>query len=118
MIGTNIHCIRKQRGLSLSDLAERAGISKSYLSNLERNLNKNPSIKMVDKIASVLGIDLLVLMKSGDINDFPYQPLEKEWMKFINDLKASGVQKDQLNDYKKLIDFINWQNEQEKVPHN
>ncbi|WP_317615987.1 helix-turn-helix domain-containing protein [Halobacillus halophilus] len=102
----------------MSDLAERAGISKSYLSNLERNLNKNPSIKMVDKIASVLGIDLLVLMKNGDINDFPYQPLEKEWMKFINDLKASGVQKDQLNDYKKLIEFINWQNEQEKVPHN
>lgn len=45
MIGNKIYKFRKQRGLSISELAERAKISKSYLSNIERNLNSNPPIK-------------------------------------------------------------------------
>ena len=43
MIGKNIAEIRKKRGYTLSELAELANISKSYLSNIERNINKNPS---------------------------------------------------------------------------
>lgn len=31
--------ISKKKGLTLSELAERAGVSKSYLSNIERNIN-------------------------------------------------------------------------------
>ena len=37
MIGKNILRIRKGRALSLTELAERANIAKSYLSNIERN---------------------------------------------------------------------------------
>ena len=58
MIGNNIYRIRKQRGLTLSELAKKALISKSYLSNIERNLNKNPSIQVMEKIAAVLHVDL------------------------------------------------------------
>lgn len=39
MLGKNIYQFRKKRGLTLSELAERAGVSKSYLSNIERNIN-------------------------------------------------------------------------------
>ncbi|MGX2961370.1 helix-turn-helix domain-containing protein [Peribacillus sp. JNUCC 23] len=46
--------IRKQRGLTLSELAEKAFISKLYLSNIERSLNKNPSIQVLEKIAGFL----------------------------------------------------------------
>ena len=44
MIGKNIYWLRKEKGLTLSELAERANIAKSYLSNIERNINQNPSI--------------------------------------------------------------------------
>ncbi|KHE69240.1 helix-turn-helix domain-containing protein [Halobacillus sp. BBL2006] len=109
MIGTNIHYIRKRRGLSLSDLAERAGISKSYLSNIERNLNQNPSVHLMDNIAKVLRVDLLVLINKELPKNTP-QPLEDEWITFINDLKQSGIEKEQLQEYKKLIAFIQWEN--------
>ncbi|MGQ4665879.1 helix-turn-helix domain-containing protein [Metabacillus halosaccharovorans] len=36
---------RKQKGLTLSEVAKQAKISKSYLSNIERNLNLNPSLQ-------------------------------------------------------------------------
>ena len=57
MIGKNIYKLRTQRGLTLSELAERAVISKSYLSNIERNLNANPSIYVLEQIAEALQVD-------------------------------------------------------------
>ena len=69
MIGKNIYEIRKQRGFTLSELAERAKISKSYLSNIERNINKNPSIQVIKKIAMVLEIDLKALLNTEIIEE-------------------------------------------------
>ncbi|WML30300.1 helix-turn-helix transcriptional regulator [Neobacillus sp. OS1-32] len=111
MIGEKIAEIRKQRGYSLTELAELANISKSYLSNIERNLNKNPSLKVVIKIAKVLKVDLLTLLKNGsDLETHIY--IEKEWVEFVNELKEMGVEKEQLEQYKTLIEFIRWKNQQ------
>lgn len=106
MIGDNIQKIRKKRGLTLSELADRAQISKSYLSNIERNLNKNPSIQIIEKVAAVLNVDFRTLLGTNSV-----QPLfpENEWIEFVNELKRSGVEKDQLNEYKTVIEFARWQ---------
>jgi len=111
MIGDNIQRIRHKQRMTLSELAERANISKSYLSNIERNLNRNPSIQIIEKIASVLGVDfrMLIGVKSVD-DDFP----EDEWFEFVNDLKESGVGIEQLKEYKTVIEFAKWQNKQSK----
>jgi XRE family transcriptional regulator, master regulator for biofilm formation len=108
MIGKNIYEIRKRRGLTLTELAERAGIAKSYLSNIERNLNKNPSINVIEKISSVLDVDLKELLGSGS-NEIETQ-LDSEWVEFVRELRDSGVEKDQIQEYKMLLDFIKWQN--------
>jgi XRE family transcriptional regulator of biofilm formation len=108
MIGKNIYDIRKRRGLTLTELAERAGIAKSYLSNIERNLNQNPSINVIEKIASVLEIDLKELLGSGDDKKEPQ--MDSEWVEFVKELRDSGVEKDQIQEYKMLLDFIKWQN--------
>ncbi|WP_310366088.1 helix-turn-helix domain-containing protein [Neobacillus drentensis] len=110
MIGRNIHEIRKIKGLTLSELAERAKISKSYLSNIERNLNQNPSIHIIIKIAVVLNVDLKALIVT-DINVETQQYLDSEWIDFINELKESGVEKEHFHEYKTLIEFINWKNQ-------
>ena len=91
MIGINISTIRKQRGFTLSELSERTGISKSYLSNIERNLKQNPSIHVMEKIASVLKVDLKALLKIA--TDVEKKQIEKEWMDFIYELKKSGIDK-------------------------
>lgn len=47
--------IRKEKGITLTCLSEKTGISVGYLSHLEKGSRKNPSIEMMDKIAKVLG---------------------------------------------------------------
>lgn len=47
---------RQLRGLSLSQLADKAGISKSYLSQLESGKQENPSLDVLNKLADALGI--------------------------------------------------------------
>lgn len=106
MIGSNIQRIRKKKGLTLSELAERAQISKSYLSNIERNLNQNPSIQIVEKIADVLDADFRILLGIQPTNSYP----EREWIDFVNELKKSGIEKEQLPQYKTVIEFVKWQN--------
>jgi len=107
MIGKIIYEIRKKRGLTLSELAERADISKSYLSNIERNLNHNPSIHVVKKIASVLNVEMKTLLHTGMVIEESLLP-DKELMELANELKDSGIDK---KEYKTLIEFIKWQNQ-------
>lgn len=110
MIGKNIYDLRKSRGLSLTELSERSSISKSYLSNIERNLNKNPSIQILEKIASVLKVEVKSLINSEKPQD-TIQQLDYEWMDFIEELKEYGIEKDKLREYRQLIDFINWKSQ-------
>lgn len=110
MIGKNIYDLRKSRGLSLTELSERSSISKSYLSNIERNLNKNPSIQILEKIALVLKVDVKALINSEKPQNTIHQ-LEYEWMDFIKELKEYGIEKENLQEYRQLIDFINWKNQ-------
>jgi XRE family transcriptional regulator, master regulator for biofilm formation len=114
MIGKNIYEIRKKRGYTLSELAERAKISKSYLSNIEREVNKNPSVHVMKKLAMVLDVDLKTLLKTG-VNIDTDQLVEREWLDFVNELKGSGIDKEQISEYKKLIEFIKWENQKAEM---
>lgn len=109
MIGKNIYEVRKKRGITLSELAERADVSKSYLSNIERSINQNPSIQVVEKIASVLDVDLKTLLGTGTDQE-KNQGIEGEWLDFAYELKKAGVAKEQLHEYRILLEFIKWQN--------
>ena len=109
MIGNHIAKIRKSKGFTLSELADKSNVSKSYLSNIERNLNQNPSIQVLEKIAHVLQVDITTLLMPLKKHDY-HQVLEYEWIEFIKELKKSGLKKDQIHEYKPLIEFIRWQN--------
>ena len=109
MIGINISRIRKSKGLSLTQLAERAGIAKSYLSNIERNVNQNPTINVVERIAAVLEVDINELINLDSKNKVSEQQLDKEWVAFVNELKNSGAEKEKIQEYKRLLEFIKWQ---------
>lgn len=111
MIGNNISKIRKSKGLTLTELAERAGIAKSYLSNIERNVNQNPTINVAEKIAAVLEVDLNELIHFESKVVESKQQLDKEWVEFIKELKKSGADKENIQEYKKLLEFIKWQSE-------
>ncbi len=107
MLGKTIYELRKQRGLTLSELAKRSKISKSYLSSIERNLNLNPSIQVVNRIAKVLEVELdafLNPVKSSAVQ----QDIDQDLIDFATELKETGVKTGQIKEYRTLIDYINW----------
>lgn len=62
-IGLNIRQARRQRGLTLSDMAQRAGASKGLLSKIE-NFRTMPSLPVLAAIARSLNIGLENLVKN------------------------------------------------------
>lgn len=56
-LGKNIKILRARRGLSQADFAEKAAISITFLSNIERGI-KFPQPDMLSKIARTLGVDV------------------------------------------------------------
>jgi XRE family transcriptional regulator of biofilm formation len=110
MLGKTIHKIRTAKGITLSELADRASMSKSYLSNIERSVNKNPSIHVLKKIASVLDVDLNTLL---GINSKSTGSSESGWMDFVNELKELGIEKEQIQEYKAVLEFIKWKYEKD-----
>lgn len=55
MSGINrIRSYRKEKGLSIYDLAEKTKITPGYIANLERGTRRNPSKEVMEKIASAL----------------------------------------------------------------
>ncbi|MBR7796661.1 helix-turn-helix domain-containing protein [Agaribacter marinus] len=112
MLGKNIKRIRKKKGISLTECAQRANISKSYLSSMERNVNHNPSIQILEKIATVLDVDLRTIL---GLDDKDAKLPEHEWIDFVNELKRTGIDKGQLHEYRAVIEFAKWQKEKDDL---
>ncbi|WP_181347241.1 helix-turn-helix domain-containing protein [Thalassobacillus sp. CUG 92003] len=63
MIGDRLQFLRLQKGYTLSELARRSGVSKSYISNIERGLQKNPSLIVMKKLSETLDISVEKLLE-------------------------------------------------------
>ncbi|WP_027955582.1 helix-turn-helix domain-containing protein [Halobacillus kuroshimensis] len=111
MIGRNIKRVRKQQGITLSELANRSGISKSYLSNLERDLKQNPSIQIMKNIAGVLRVDIEEI-----IDPIKGEETKRmnEWGDFVAVASEYGLEQDMLDEYKEVIAFIHWRRQQQR----
>jgi len=56
--GKRLRQLRKDAGLSQPDLAERAHVSHSYISQLETGKKRNPSVDAAEKLAKALDYPL------------------------------------------------------------
>jgi transcriptional regulator with XRE-family HTH domain len=61
-LGTRIRALRQSQGLGLAELAAAAGISKGYLSELERTEDANPTLDVLKRIADTLHVALADLL--------------------------------------------------------
>ena len=61
-LGMRVRYLREQKGMTLEDLAFEANVNKNYLSDLERG-NRNPTVKILERIALALEISLEGLFK-------------------------------------------------------
>ncbi|WP_339147744.1 MULTISPECIES: helix-turn-helix domain-containing protein [unclassified Sutcliffiella] len=104
MIGERIKKFREQRKMSMSELAERAGVAKSYLSSIERNLQSNPSVQFLEKVSSVLGVSVNSLLHDED-ETHAKENLDREWATLVREAMDSGVTKEQFKDF---LEFNKW----------
>jgi transcriptional regulator with XRE-family HTH domain len=61
-VGAQLAKLREERGWSLDSLSQRAGVSKSMLSQIER-AQANPTVAVVWRLANALGVPLLELLQ-------------------------------------------------------
>ncbi|GAO52950.1 helix-turn-helix domain-containing protein [Novosphingobium sp. MD-1] len=69
-LGDRIRALRKERGLTLDQLAEQSGSSKSYIWELENKNPPRPSAEKLIKIADKLGTTIEFLLE-GDASQSP-----------------------------------------------
>ncbi|MET3106520.1 transcriptional regulator with XRE-family HTH domain [Oxalobacteraceae bacterium GrIS 2.11] len=62
-VGATLQRMRLERGLTLEDLSRTAGVSKSMLSQIERE-KANPTIAVAWRLANALGVDIAELLSS------------------------------------------------------
>lgn len=60
-VGATLQTLRQGQGLSLDELSRRAGVSKSMLSQIERN-QANPTVAVVWRLANALRVELSELL--------------------------------------------------------
>ena len=96
-LGRTIEVMRTERGLKRTELAERSGISYSYLSDIEKG-RKPPSSTKLREIAESLGVSPSQLLRgaaqrieaersgAGGFFDEDFAP---EWLKYADDISPS-----------------------------
>ena len=63
ILAANLKRFRNDRGLSQEELADRAGIDRTYVSSLERMVYA-AGIDVVDRLAKALGLEAADLLKA------------------------------------------------------
>ncbi len=89
-IGSHIAKIRKERGLTQSELAELIDVTIETISRLERGVSV-PSLKTLEKISSVLNISLKNIFDFESVQKFKIPAIENEIEKLFAYLKTKSL---------------------------
>ena len=108
MIGEQIRMLRIQKGLSINELATLANVSKSYISYIERGIQKEPSPHILSKIAKVLNTTLEELVMNDSIEK---NKIDYEWITLLEEGIQHGLKKEDL---KLMIDFVKYKQKKAK----
>jgi transcriptional regulator with XRE-family HTH domain len=70
LFGKNIKAIREAKGLGVNELSRLSGVNASYISALERDEKKNPSVNTLEKLADALKVNINDIMKINATNSY------------------------------------------------
>lgn len=99
-IGTKINELRRDKGMTLDDLATATGSSKSYMWEIENKDVARPSAEKLDRIASALGVTSDYLIDVG--SNKPTEDVQDRAF-FRKFQQADPTVKDKL---KKILDVL------------
>jgi transcriptional regulator with XRE-family HTH domain len=64
-MGDHVKSLRDSKGWTQEKLAERAGVTQSFISQIERGARVKLSLENAGKIAHALGVDVSELLKGA-----------------------------------------------------
>ena len=110
MIGERIKQLRLEKGYSITELAEVSGVSKSYLSYIERNLQTNPSLQFLTKLLVPLDTTIENLIGNNPIKDHSKieEHLDEEWREILQKAISEGMSKEDFQNINDFIRFNKW----------
>lgn len=90
--GEHLRNVRKEKGLSIRELARRSGVSNAYISQLENDKTKNPTYEIIGKLAKGLGIATTELVNANDPTlDFFFDGND---LSYLSITEMDGVQRE------------------------
>lgn len=94
LLGQWIRKTRSDQSMSQRALADRSGLSRSYVCDIERGRGAHPSVATLDKLAAALGFSRADLLKASGLIDQSGGPRENEderrMLSVYRDLSAAG----------------------------
>ena len=69
-VAANIRRIRKEKGISQEELADRAGVNRNYVGMVERCENA-PTVDLLEKFAEALGVEPIEFLLQSEHENSP-----------------------------------------------
>lgn len=91
-LGDKLRELRKERKLTLEKLAELAGLSKSYLWELENRESQRPSAEKLNALAKQLGVDPVFFFED-DVREPEERHLDEAFYREYKDLEAEDKER-------------------------
>jgi XRE family transcriptional regulator, master regulator for biofilm formation len=111
-VGEKIKNLRLKKKYSISELSEKANVSKSYLSYIERGIQGNPSLQVLTRLADNLDTSVEYLMGQQNTKA-SRKPVDEEWAGLVDEAIKNGISKE---DFAYYLDFMKFtsRNKQDK----
>lgn len=87
--GEYLKSIRKSKGMTLTELGEKIGLTHSYISQIERGVKGTPSLETVKKITKALDVDYYEFLVSSGILPIDIELEIKETLNAKKELQAA-----------------------------
>jgi len=107
-IGTTLKEARKNIGLTLRKVEDMSGISNAYLSQLENDKIKNPSVNILSKLSSIYHVPLKQLLIKANVIE---RENDKKYTANLNfaqrvAFKAEDLSEDERKEVLRYLEYI------------
>lgn len=103
-IGRRIRDFRTRRKYTQDELAERVGISRSYLHRMEKGEN-NISVRRLAEIANALDVEMRYFF--DDSEEVPVSDNEKAVISYYKELEKEGIDAEKVKKWLKFVKEMN-----------
>ncbi|WP_078545728.1 helix-turn-helix domain-containing protein [Litchfieldia alkalitelluris] len=102
MNGTVIRELREDKGISLNKLSKLSGVSKSYLSIIERGKQSNPSISVLERIAEALETEVDVILLQAKEKE----KVDDKIISLAKQIKTSELSDENIKMFRDFLDIL------------